>query len=130
MKKQTTKPSDWFMPEIERRTKELDKIMKMKKQTTENYYKGISMDVTNKEIADYYKGKKIDDADKLLLDTARNNFHAGRLSAKEENMKEIEFAIRRTKEKTLDDVEKIIDKLEWIGKVRLKAEIAKLKESK
>ena len=107
----------------------------VKKQTTENYYKGISMDVTNKEIADYYKGKKIDDADKLLLDTARNNFHAGRLSAKEENMKEIEFAIRRTKEKTLNDVEKKIEKcvepdtgLIFIGD--LKQEIAKLKESK
>ena len=30
----------------------------------------------------------------------------------------------------ISDVEKMIDKLEWIGKVRLKAEIAKLKEEK
>ena len=41
MKKQTTKPSDWFMPEIKRRTKELDRKMReldkqeMKKQTTD-----------------------------------------------------------------------------------------------
>jgi len=42
----------------------------------------------------------------------------------------VEVLEKRGYDKAISDVEKMIDKLEWIGKVRLKAEIAKLKESK
>jgi hypothetical protein len=42
---------------------------------------------TEKEIIEYFKGKNIIDADKLLMDTARNNFNAGYKKAKKENEK-------------------------------------------
>ena len=82
----------------------------MKKQTTEE----IKMD---EDIKGFNEG----------LDVGERR---GRLSAKEDNMKEIEFAIRRTKEKTLDDVEKIIRKVYYCGIPKMEyllQEIARLK---
>ena len=39
----------------------------------------------NKEVVDYFKGKDIKKADKLLFDTAKNNFEAGKEAQRKED---------------------------------------------
>jgi len=112
----------------------------MKPNTPDNdeHKKGLSMNITNKEIVDYYRGKKIDDADKLLLDTARNNFKQGYTKAmKDKNMllkKNYALGEEYGRKKALDIIKDAIflctiGNSNNVDRLRLLKEIAKL-ESK
>ena len=52
------------------------------------------IEITEKDMVDYFKGKDIKKADRLLLNTAQNNFIAG-MSKRKEN--ELEFLKRLDK---------------------------------
>jgi hypothetical protein len=48
------------------------------------------------EVVDYFKGKNIKNADKLLMETARNNYKAGKQSERERILKIIKEVIHIT----------------------------------
>ena len=52
----------------------------------------------NKEIVDYFKRKDIKEADKLLFDTAKNNFEAGKEAQKKEDIEMFEKKLEKLKE--------------------------------
>ena len=85
----------------------------MKKQTTEEIKKKILWKGTTEEAIKLGKitQEEIDewDVNDEIEKAEIRGRREGRLSAQEDNMKEIEFAIGITKERTLNDVTKIVD---------------------
>ena len=50
-------------------------------------YQKAKKEIENKKIVNFYKGKDVTEADRLLFDTAQNNFKAGQKSQREEELK-------------------------------------------